>query len=117
MKTKEEIKSEIINYLEKTSNHTFIKPLCEYKFSKEGYYYSYDYDNYTLFKIIKKDDNYYKLENNIIKLIDIDFYVKYYGNNSKNVIKHLLFLNKGMKSIKNTKFIKNKLEELQLVSV
>jgi hypothetical protein len=109
MKTKEEIKSEIINYLEKTSSHTFIKPLCEY--------YSYDYDNYTLFKIIKKDDNYYKLENNIIKLIDIDFYVKYYGNNSKNVIKHLLFLNKGMKSIKNTKFIKNKLEELQLVSV
>lgn len=117
MKTKEEIKLEIINYLEKTSNHTFIKPLSVYKWSKDGGSYEYDYDNYTLFKIFKIDGDYYKLENDKIKKIDIDFYLKYYENNSKNVIKHLLFLNKKMKSIRNTKIVKNKLEELQLVSV
>jgi hypothetical protein len=107
MKTKEELKIQIMNYLEKTSKHTFIKPLQKYNING----YSYDYDDYTLFKIIIKDNNYYKIENDKIKIIDIDFYIKYYNNNSKNVIKHLLFLNKGMKSIKN------KIEELQMVEV
>lgn len=110
MKTKEQIKNEINDYLDMTSKHVFIVPNKINKWSKNNeHYYEYDYDNYKLFKIIKIDNKYYDLRN---KEIDIDSYIKIWNNNAKNVIKNKLFLNKKMKSIKNTKYIKNMVDEL-----
>jgi len=63
MKTTEQIKSEIVNYLTKTSIHTFVKPRSNYKYGKEGHYCEYDYENFTYFKVFKKDEDFYVLEN------------------------------------------------------
>jgi len=86
-KTNEQIKTDIVNYLTKTSNHTFVKP--------DGSY----------FKIFKREDGTFQLfENKTLNLpINIDQYISWYGENAKNVIKHRLFLNKEMKSVKNIK--------------
>lgn len=103
MKTQEQIKLEIISYLTKTSNHVFILPkqIWSYKDKK----YIYNYEDYKLFKVIKVNDDFYTITSNDEKSkIDIDYYIKYYNNNSKNVIKHQLFLDKGMKSVKRKKF-------------
>ena len=86
-KTNEQIKTDIVNYLTKTSNHTFVKP--------DGSY----------FKIFKREDGTFQLfENKTLNLpINIDQYISWYGENAKNVIKHRLFLNKEMNSVKNIK--------------
>lgn len=97
MKTNEQIKQEVINYLTKTSNHTF------------------SYDDGKLFKIINKDNGFYVIdESSIYKLrpIDIDTKISYYGSNAKCVIKHSLFLNKKLKSIKNNRHIKDHLNSI-----
>jgi predicted acetyltransferase len=86
-KTNEQIKTEIVNYLTKTSNHTFVKP--------DGSY----------FKVFKKEDGTFQVfENKTLNLpIDIDQYIRWYGENAKNVIKHRLFLDKKMVGVKNIK--------------
>jgi hypothetical protein len=95
MKTTEQIKQEIVNYLTKTSIHTFVKPKSNYKWSQTGSQYEYDYNVFTYFKVIKVEDEFFKLENSngqntpiTYKLtkIDIDNYIKYNGNNSKCVL-------------------------------
>lgn len=114
MKTTEQIRQEVINYLNKTSNHTFQKPKAKFKYGnaeKPGYY-EYDYENVTYFKIIKKDDNFFILEDNKLRKIDIDYYLNYYQGNAKCVLKHSLFLDKGMKSIRNNKYVKAQIEEI-----
>lgn len=98
MKTNEQIKLEVINYLEKTSKHLFNKP-SSIRLTSDGIEHSYDKLN--LFKVIKVDDVFKYLEDGKIKNINIDDLVNYYKENSKCVIKHRLFLNKGIKSIKN----------------
>jgi len=121
MKTTEQIKSEIVNYLTKTSIHTFVKPKTIYKYGKEGHYCEYDYENFTYFKVFKKDEDFYVLENSNgqntpitykMKKIDIDYYITYYGNNSKCVISNNLFLNKKMKSVKNNKYVIDEINEI-----
>lgn len=108
MKTQEQIKSEIISYLTKTSNHVFIVPKKTWSTKEEKYIY--DYKSYKLFKVVKIGDDFYTIIKNPILIIDvkekidIDYYIKYYNNNAKNVIKHQLFLDKGMKSVKRKKF-------------
>jgi len=112
MITVEQNKQEVINYLNKTTNHLFLKPKATFKWgdhNKLGYY-EYDYENTTYFKLFKKEDGYYLLENDSVRKIDIDHYIKYCGNNVKCVISHILFLDKKVKSIKQTKKNLEKIE-------
>lgn len=113
MKTQEQIKQEIVNYLTKTSIHTFIKPKATFKWGdpKTPGYYEYDYTNFTYFKVIKILEDFYSLENSTLsKLeyrltkIDVDFYIKYCDNNSKCVLSNYLFQEKKMKSVKSNKY-------------
>ena len=117
MKTTEQIKQEIVNYLTKTSIHTFVKPKATYKRSQTGSQYEYDYEDFTYFKVIKNEDEFFRLENNKLTKIDIDHYIKYYGNNAKCVLSQNLFLDKKMKSVKSNKYhlgeIKNILESIK----
>jgi hypothetical protein len=124
MKTTEQIKQEIVNYLTKTSQHTFVKPKATFKWgdSKTPGYYEYDYKDFTYFKVIKKEDEFFQLEksgssNYKLSKIDIDTYIKYYGNNAKCVLSNNLFLDKKMKSVKSNKYhleeIKNILESIK----
>lgn len=123
MKNAEQIKQEIVNYLTKTSQHTFVKPKSTYKWSNEGGYHEYDYNEVTYFKVIKIEEEFYYLEkqnsNSKYKLnkIDIDSYIKYWNNNAKCVISNNLFLDKKMKSVKSNKYhleeIKNILESIK----
>ena len=48
----------------------------------------------------------------VLKNIDIDYYIKYWGANAKNVIKHNLFLDKKMKSVRNNKFYTQQINDL-----
>jgi hypothetical protein len=111
MKTQEQIKQEIVSYLMKTSAHTFIKPKANFKWGdfKSPGYYEYDYDDFTYFKIMVKEGGFYSLENSgalgyKVSKIDIDTYIKYWGNNAKCVISNNLFLDKKMKSVKSNKY-------------
>ena len=117
MKTTEQIKQEIVNYLTKTSQHTFVAPKVTFKWSQTGYQYEYDYENFTYFKVIKNEDEFFRLENSKLTKIDIDTYIKYYGNNAKCVLSQNLFLYKKMKSVKSNKYhlgeIKNILESIK----
>lgn len=97
MKTTEQIRQEVINYLTKTSKHTFT------------------YEDGKLFKVISENDKFYILDEKSLynmKEINFDSKISYYGSNSKNVIKHILFLNKNSKSIKNSKFIKEAIKSI-----
>lgn len=122
MKTQEQIKQEIVSYLTKTSIHTFIKPKATFKWDKENSHYEYDYNDFTYFKVIKNGEDFFYLENNgtsnyKLNKIDIDNYIKYWGNNAKCVISNSLFLDKKMKSVKNNKYhleeLKNILESIK----
>ena len=118
MKTQEQIKQEIVNYLTKTSQHTFIKPKVTFKWKTEGSYHEYDYNDFTYFKVIKIEEDFYYLEkqngtsNYKLNKIDIDYYIKYWGNNAKCVISNNLFLDKKMKSVKSNKYHLEKIKEI-----
>ena len=76
-KTTEQIKNEIISYLTKTSHHTFMKNGSYFKVLRE------ETDDSVVFKMLQDEK---------VSLIDINQYIKWYGDNAKNVIKHRLFL-------------------------
>ena len=62
---------------------------------------------------ISENDKFYILESLYnMKEINFDSIISYYGPNSKNVIKHSLFLNKNLKSVKNSKFIKENIKSI-----
>lgn len=82
-KTNEQIKKEIVSYLTKTSQHTFITP------------------NGSYFKVIKEGDSFMKYEGDNLSPIGIDNMIRYYEDNSKCVLKHRLFLDKKMLAVKN----------------
>lgn len=90
-KTQEQIQQEVINYLTKTSQHTFIKP------------------GGTYFKIFKSNQEFHIFENGLLKSFDYQQFIKWYGENAKNVIKHRLFLDKKMTAVKNI----DKIEEIK----
>ncbi len=113
MKTKEQNKQEVINYLTKTSIHTFLKPKANFKwFTHKPGYYEYDYENGTYFKVLNEGEKWFYIEDGKIKNLDIEHYLKYYGSNAKCVISNSLFLNKKMKSVRNNKFVQSKIEEV-----
>lgn len=106
------IKQEIISYLTKTSGHTFIKPKSKW-ISKNGQIgVEYDYTDFTYFKVFKNGDEFTYLENGKVNKIDIDYYIKYWGNNAKNVLSNSLFQMKMMKSVKQNKWVKEEIEKL-----
>jgi len=120
MKTQEQIKKEVITYLAKTSKHTFIKPKATFKWGNEKIpgNYEYDYNEFTYFAVMdnseKENDGeiWAILENDKTTSLDINYYIKYYGNNAKDVISKVLFQNKKMKSIKSNKKVKTELKSL-----
>lgn len=97
MKTIDKNRQKVLDYLDKTSKHTFVRKDRE----DEGY-----------FKVIKDGDKFKVLRRGKVFPLDIDYYINYYGRNAKNVIKHRLFLNENMYSIKNTKYVKANLAEI-----
>ena len=114
MKTKEQNKQEVINYLTKTSIHTFLKPKATFKWGDMNNpgYYEYDYENGTYFKVFNEGEKWFYIEDGKIKNLDIDHYLKQYDSNAKCVISNSLFLNKKMKSVRNNKFVQSKIEEV-----
>lgn len=120
MKNQEQIRQDVINYLNKTSKHTFIKPKATFKWGNSGTpgYYEYDYDNFTYFKVIKNDDNSYTiLENDKKTKLNLDYYINTYKGDAKCVISNMLFLNKQMRSVKNTSNVKESINNLMLEMV
>lgn len=97
MKTKEQIKNEVVNYLTKTCNHIFMITK-----SNEEHFFKVTIINGDFYEINIKNNIYSRIK------IEIDKQILYYESNAKNVIKNNLFLNKGMRSIKKTNYIKNK---------
>lgn len=73
MKTTQQIKSEVVNYLKKSSNHLFQIGNDEHK-------------------IILHDNFYIRITGKNIYIENIDKVINYYESNSKNVIKNNLFL-------------------------
>lgn len=94
-KTTEQIKKEVVIYLEKTSNHLFIK------------------ENGDFYKVILSGDNFIIINGDKVSTYNIDEYIKWNGVNTKCMVKHLLFLNKKLKSIKNFKTMKEKSSKIK----
>jgi len=107
MKTTEQIKSEVINYLTKTSNHLF-------QTTKEEFY-----------KVLVEGDNYIVINGDKVSVTNVNDMISYYGNNTKCVIKHQLFLipsytslnypatnSNKLKSIKNFKTMREKFNKI-----
>jgi len=98
MKTTEENKSEVLNYLNKSSKHLFTIGDVEHKVLVEG-------------------ELYIRITGTDISIGDINSKILYYGTNAKCVIKHELFLNpryynKEIKSIPNYKLARQKYSEI-----
>lgn len=93
MKTIEQTKQDVINYLTKTSQHTFVD-------NKEN-----------IFKIVKIGNDFYDLRSD--KKIDYEWYIRIYELNAKHVLKHSLFLDKKYKSIKTYKIIREEVEKFK----
>lgn len=105
MKTTEQIKSEVVNYLNQTSNHLFVTTKDE------------------LYKVIVEGDYFIVINGDKVSIYNINDYVSWYGNNAKCVVKHNLFLipsytypegnvNK-LKSIKNFKTMRVKIDTIK----
>ena len=103
MKTNSHIKQEIINYLVKTSKHTF------------------SYEDGKLFKVVNIDGTsdanagfniVDESSFSKVKGINIGSYIDAYGSNAKCVIKHNLFLNRKLKSVKTTKYTKDTIDTI-----
>jgi hypothetical protein len=73
MRTKEQIKTEIVNYLQKSSKHLFTIGGAEHR-------------------VILHGDLYIRITGNDVSVNSIDFYISHWGSDAKNVIKNNLFL-------------------------
>ena len=103
MKTTEQIKSEVVNYIEKTSKHLFVKENGDFQ-------KAIIINNNIIIFSIKKD-----LSDGKFDIYQLDDQIKYYTNNTKCVLKHRIFLNKKLKSIRNFKTINDKLSKIKEV--
>jgi len=95
MKTTEQIKSEVVSYLNKTSKHLFVK------------------ENGEFYNVIVEGDNFILINGDKVTVYNVNDYVTWYGVNAKNAIKHILFLNRKLKSIKNFKVMKDKVSSIK----
>lgn len=103
-------KQEVINYLNKTSKHTFVKPNL-FNIETEGSTYFKVFPDGDNFKVLESSYIYGKRNGYKLTTINVDNYVASYGPNAKCVIKHILFLGKEMKSVKNTKYVKAEIDK------
>jgi hypothetical protein len=100
MKTQEQIKTEVVNYLQKSSKHLFTIGSAEHR-------------------VILHGDFYIRITGNDVSVDIIDFYINHWDSNAKNVIKNDLFLipryyKKEIKTIpyyNNAKLLTNKILE------
>lgn len=99
MKTKEQIRTDVVN-LNKTSKHLFV--------DDKGNLFKVIFDEKSGRCITIQGDNVTTSYNTI------DETIEYYGSNAKCVIKHNLFLNRNLKSVKNFKSIKEKVLQIQI---
>jgi len=111
-------KQEIMNYLEKTAKHTFIKPTSKWV-NKDGKIdVEYDYTDFSYFKVFIDGDKVKLLskpsstKSYQITTIDIDYYIKVWSANAKNVLSNSLFEGKKMKSVKQNKYVKSEIAEI-----
>lgn len=98
MKTKEQIKNEVVNYLKKSSMHLFMIGEKEHKILL--------HNNYCIY-----------ITGDRVRIIDIDKAIVYYRENSKSVISDMLFLipryyNKEIKSIPYYKAAREKYNKI-----
>lgn len=104
MKTNEQLRTDVVNYLTKVSKHVYIKP-------------NVNDEDFTYFKVIK-DDNFKILKFNHIKKeyfihnLDIEFFIKNWSD-PKTVISDTLFANKKMIAIKNNSKFRKLLSEIK----
>lgn len=95
MKTTEQIKSEVVNYLDNTSKHLFV--------NEKGEFY----------KVIVEGNIFIVIDGERVSTSNIDEQISWHGSNTKCVIKHSLFLNKNLKSNKSFKAIKEKYSKIK----
>ncbi len=95
MKTTEQIKSEVVSYLNKTAKHLFVK------------------ENGEFYNVIVEGDNFILINGDKVTVYNVNDYVTWYGVNAKNTIKHILFLNRKLKSIKNFKVMRDKVSSIK----
>ena len=89
------MKTEIKQYLKKTSKHLFTN-------KENGKYFKVKFDGDSdTFTTIESNG----ISPNIIRTHNINSYIEGYGINAKCVIKHSLFLNKKFLSVKRSKNI------------
>ncbi len=74
MKTQEQLKNEVVNYLTRTSQHLFM--------DTKGSFY----------KVFVDGDKFIVIKDEKSTVYDINNYVKWYSQNAKCTIKHMLFL-------------------------
>jgi len=105
-KTKQQIETEVSNYLNKTSKHLFV--------TESGYYYKIitfkrnEKEYYAT--LLFNNDNFQINDQEIVS----DNYYNYYGNNTTNMIKHMLFPEYyKTKSIPFFKKMKNLIKEIE----
>lgn len=103
-------KNEVINYLEKASQHTFVKPKRTYNVYLKQY--ECDQNDLSYFNIFQNGNQFSYLENGRIHQIDIDHYASIWKGNAKNVLSNSLFQMKKMKSVKQNKFVKQEIREI-----
>lgn len=108
MKTTEQIKSEVVRYLINTSNHLFVTTKGEF------------------YKVLVEGNNFIVINGDKVSTYNIDEHISWYGNNTKCVIKHKLFLipsytslnypatnSNKLKSIKNFKTMREKVSTIR----
>jgi hypothetical protein len=74
MKTTEQIKTEVVNYLTRTSQHLFT--------DTKGSFY----------KVFVDGDNFIVIKDDKTTVYDINKYIQWYAQHTECVVKHLLFL-------------------------
>ncbi len=114
MKTKEQNKQEVINYLTKCSNHIFVKGMDEWK--RVGVFKGELTKDFV--KVFLTDNGFSIYEFGKIRNItmsDIDTMAESYKSNSKNQTKMSIFYNpfsgkNQLLAIKNTKYIESQIQ-------
>ena len=101
MKTKEQNRQDVVNYLRTTSKHAFIR-------GEKGIFKIEEIENEVF--------NEFTLGKQSHTNLNIDWYIDNYGNDAKNVIKNRIFYGgHGYKSIKMKHY--NKLNETKKVLI
>lgn len=116
MKTKEQNKQEVINYLTKCSKHTFVKGIEEWRrvgvskgeLTKEFVKIFVTDDGFSIYEFGKTRK---------ITMLDIDKMVESYKSNSKNQTKMSIFYNpfsgkNQLLAIKNTRYTESQIQNL-----